>query len=200
MPYYAWYIQDDFKVSRKLTLNIGLRYELSVPKQERNQQNSNFSLSLANPAAGGLLGAMEFAGSGTGRSGKERFGETRKNGLGPRLGIAYQLTPKTVIRTGAAIYYQPTREDGNADKGIQGFAGWFYSPEDNLSTGISFLLKDGFNTFPSQIAANKPPVIDPTIQLYGTPFYYSAAAGRSPYFTDWQFSIERRITSSSVAA
>ena len=198
MPYYAGYIQDDFKVTRKLTVNIGLRYDLSIPKQETNYQNSNLNLSLANPAAGGLPGAMEFAGTGTGRSGKERFGETRKNGFGPRLGIAYQLTPKTVIRTGAAIYYQPTREDGNADKGIQGFAGWFYSPEDNLSTGISFLLKDGFNTFPSQIAANKPPVIDPTIQLYGTPFYYSAAAGRSPYFTDWQFSLERRITSSSV--
>ena len=198
MPYYAWYVQDDFKVTRKLTMNIGLRYDLSIPKQEVNFQNSNLNFSLANPAAGGLLGAMEFAGTGPGRSGKKRFGETRKNGFGPRLGIAYQLTPKTVIRSGAAIYYQPTREDGNADKGIQGFAGWFYSPEDNLSTGISFLLKDGFNTFSNQIAANKPPMIDPSIQLYGVPFYYSPAAGRSPYFTDWQFSIERRVTSSSV--
>ena len=42
----------------------------------------------------------------------EHFGATRMNALGPRLGIAYQLDAKTVIRTGGAVYYQPAREDG----------------------------------------------------------------------------------------
>ena len=51
----------------------------------------------------------------------DHFGETRLNAFGPRLGIAYQIDSKTVIRTGSAIYYQPSREDGNADNGIQGF-------------------------------------------------------------------------------
>ena len=119
-PYYAWYAQDDFKVSKKLTVNIGLRYEIPVPKQERHLHNSNFCPTCPNPAAGGLLGAMIFAGV---DGAPKRFGETKMNAWGPRLGIAYELDSKTVIRTGSAIYYQPIREDGNADNGIQGFGG-----------------------------------------------------------------------------
>src|SRR5262249_29748199 len=133
-PYYAWFVQDDFKITSKLTLNLGLRYDLSIPKEETNHKNSNFNPTLPNPGAGGLPGAMEFAGDGPGRSGKERFGETRQNAFGPRLGLAYQLTSRTVIRAGGAIYYQPSREDGNADNGIQGFAGGFGAPGNFLAT------------------------------------------------------------------
>ena len=199
-PYYAWYIQDDFKVTRKFTLNIGLRYEIPVPKGERNHNNSNFCPACPNAAAGGLPGAMIFAGTGTGRSGIDRFGETRKNAWGPRLGLAYQITSKTVIRTGGSIFYQPSREDGNADNGIQGFGGSYSATANTLSSGIAFLRKDGLSGAADQAAikANTPPLIDPTIQLYGTPFYYNPTAGRAPYFADWQFTIERSLGQAAV--
>ena len=197
-PYYGFFVQDDWKVTNKLTLNIGLRYELPIPKEESNFQNSNFNPHLPNPAAGGILGAMEFAGDGPGRSGKRRFGETRKNGFGPRFGIAYQLTSRTILRAGGAIYYQPTREDGNADNGIQGFAGGFGAPGNFLATGISYRLQEGFNTFKTLVDANRPPVIDPGIQLYGSPFYMFEKTGRAPYFTDWNFTIDHSFTKNSV--
>lgn len=197
-PYYAWYAQDDWKVSPKLTVNLGLRYDLNIPKTERARQTSQLSLTTPNPAAGGLPGAMIFAGTGTGRTGLDRFAETRENAFGPRLGIAYQLTPKTVIRAGSGIYYQPTREDGNADKGVQGFGGLFTSTPDNLAPGISFLTSQGFNTFAQAVQANKPPVINPAIQLFGTPNFYLPSAGRAPYFADWQFSVERSFLSDSI--
>ena len=73
----------------------------------------------------------------------ERFGLTRTNAFGPRLGVAYQLDAKTVIRAGGAIYYQPSREDGNADNGIQGFGGTFGATGNFLSNGISYLVKNG---------------------------------------------------------
>src|SRR5262245_24884107 len=142
-PYYAGYVQDDFKVNSKLTLNIGLRYDLPIPKEETHHKNSNFNPTLPNPGAGGIPGAMEFAGDGPGRSGKARFGETRKNAFGPRVGFAYQASPRTVVRAGGSIYYQPTREDGNADNGIQGFAGGFGAPGNFLATSISYGLRDG---------------------------------------------------------
>jgi len=197
-PYYAWFVQDDFKITSKLTLNLGLRYDLSIPKEETNHKNSNFDPTLPNPGAGGLPGAMEFAGDGPGRSGKERFGETRQNAFGPRLGLAYQLTSRTVIRAGGAIYYQPSREDGNADNGIQGFAGGFGAPGNFLATGVSYRLRDGFNTFSDLVQANKPPRIDPTIQLYGSPFYYFPKAGRAPYFMDYNLTVEHSFSSNTL--
>ncbi len=53
--------------------------------------------------------------------------DTRKNAFAPRLGFAYQLSSKTVIRGGGAIMWDIIREDGNADNGIQGFGGGFGS-------------------------------------------------------------------------
>ena len=114
----------------------------------------------------------------------ERFGLTRINALGPRLGFAYQLDSKTVIRAGGSIYYQPSREDGNADNGIQGFGGTFGAIGNALSSGISYLVKDGFTAFAPQIAALRPPIADAATLsanlINQTPFYYNPAAGRAP--------------------
>ncbi len=206
-PYYAWYAQDDIKLSPRFTLNIGLRYELPIPKQERNLHNSNFCPTCPNPDAGGLLGSMVYAGV---NGQPDRFGLTRKNAFGPRLGFAYQLTPKTVIRSGGSIYYQPAREDGNADNGTQGYAGTYSPPANFYSTGISMFAQNfapgnplyrqqAFLPYAASVAANLPVVADVNrIQLFGTPFWYLPSAGRTPYFGDWNLTIERRLTESSV--
>jgi hypothetical protein len=107
-----------------------------------------------------------------------------------------------VIRTGGAIYYQPTREDGNADNGTQGFGGTFGSIANARSNGVSYLVREGFTPFTTQINALRPPVADPATLsanlLQQTPFYYNPEAGRAPYFMDWQFTIERTLTGNSV--
>ena len=198
-PYYAWYVQDDFKITKRLTISAGLRYELPIPKQERNLKNSNFCPTCPNAAAGGLLGAMVYAGvDGSPKS----FGETRHNAFGPRLGLAYQLTSKTVLRAGSALYYQPSREDGNADNGIQGFGGTFGAVANNLSNGVSYLVKDGFLPFSTQVAALRPPIKEPAVLsgnlLNQAPFFYYSKAGRAPYFGDWNLTVERQITEGSV--
>ena len=198
-PYYAWYVQDDYKVSKKLTVNLGLRYEIPVPKQERHLHNSNFCPTCPNPAAGNLLGAVVYAGV---NGQPERFGETRMNAFGPRLGVAYQLTSKTVLRAGGSIYYQPAREDGNADNGIQGFGGTFGAIGSALSNGISYQVKNGFTSFQPQINALRPPIADPATLsanlLNQSPFYYNPTAGRVPYFGDWNFTVDQQVTKSSV--
>ncbi len=198
-PYYAWYVQDDYKVTRKFTLNIGLRYEIPVPKEERKLHNSNFCPTCPNAAAGGLPGAMVYAGV---NGQPSRFGETRMNAFGPRLGMAYQMDSKTVIRAGASIYYQPAREDGNADNGIQGFGGTFGAIANSLSNGVSYLTRNGFTSFATQIATLQPIIKDPAVLsanlLNQSPFYYNPKAGRTPYFGDWNFTIDRTLTKSSV--
>src|SRR5262249_17986302 len=197
-PYYAWYAQDDFKVSKRLTLNIGLRYEIPVPKEERHHHNSNFCPTCPNPTAGGIPGAMEFIGVGP-AAGIGHWGDTRLSAWGPRLGLAYQLDSKTVIRAGGSVYYQPTREDANADRGTQGFGGWFFSPTDYLGAGIALQLKNGFNEFGNLVQLNKPPVTNPGIAIFSNPFYYFPPAGRAPYFTDWQFTVEQSVSANSLA-
>ncbi|MEJ7607409.1 MAG: TonB-dependent receptor [Bryobacteraceae bacterium] len=113
--YYAGYIQDDYKVNSKLSLNLGLRYDLSRPRREAALQNSNFNPTIANPRAGNLPGALEFASEAIHSSGypEERFRSPR--------GFAYKLTDKTVVRGGGASC-GTSSEDGNADNGIRASA------------------------------------------------------------------------------
>jgi hypothetical protein len=107
----AFYFQDDWKLSQKLTVNLGLRYEWSTPYTERNNllQFSNFTgdSGIAVPinipglvnTSGNLPGTTIFPTSG------HRNIPVDRNNWAPRLGFAYTLNPKTVIRGGAGIYY-----------------------------------------------------------------------------------------------
>ncbi len=196
--YFAWYIQDDFKVNRKLTLNLGLRYDLPFARYEADNQLSNFNPSIPNAGAGGRLGALEFAGDGPGRTGSRRLQDTRLNGIGPRLGFAYQATSKTVIRGGGAIMYDSNREDNNADSGIQGFGGSFSAPGNYYSTGITYLFGKGFTQYGSLVDASRPPKVDSTLANNQSPQYKTAEAGRAGYFTDYNLTVEHSLTPSSI--
>lgn len=107
----AFYFQDDWKINTKLTLNLGLRYEWSSPYTERqnNIQFSNFQgdsgivVPIDVPSVlstnASLLGTTEFASSG------HRSVPADRNNWAPRVGFAYALTPNTVVRGGAGVYY-----------------------------------------------------------------------------------------------
>ncbi len=128
--YYAAYIQDDFKVSQKLTLNLGLRYDYEQPPVERfNRQNRGFAVNQANPlaaavrnasttdcpACANLPGGLLFAGVG----GQPRGAFVKdRNNFQPRIGAAFQLNEKTVLRGGYGLFYFPSAEYG----GTTGFS------------------------------------------------------------------------------
>ncbi len=103
----AFYFQDDWKVTPKLTLNLGLRYEWSTPYTERFNRvqfsdfNGDTGISIPGLAnvSGDLKGTTIFPTSGN------RNVPVDRNNWAPRLGFAYQLTPNTVLRGGAGIYY-----------------------------------------------------------------------------------------------
>jgi hypothetical protein len=128
--YYAAYIQDDYKVSQKLTLNLGFRYDYEQPPVERfNRQNRGFALGQANPlaaavrnasstdcpACANLNGGLLF----TAVNGQPRGAFKRDlNNFQPRIGVAYQLNEKTVLRGGYGLFYFPSAEYG----GTTGFS------------------------------------------------------------------------------
>ncbi len=191
--YHAGYIQDDFKLNNKLTLNLGLRYDYSIPRREAKLQNSNFNPSIPNPSAGNILGAMEFA-----SEKRPTLVETRKNAFAPRVGFAYQLNSKTVIRAGGAIMYDIIREDNNADSGIQGFGGGFGSIGNNLSNGIAFTQKNGLNDFKAFVEGQRPPQLNPGLGVNGSVNYKLGESGKPGYYADYNFTLEHSFTPSTL--
>ena len=98
------YAQDSWKVTRKLTLDYGLRWDLQQPLNELHDRMISFSPTTPNPTANGLLGAVIYAGNGAKRC-NCLFAPYYPYAIAPRLGLAYQLDPKTVLRGGFGISY-----------------------------------------------------------------------------------------------
>jgi hypothetical protein len=101
------FAQDSWKATRKLTIDYGLRYDFSTYLQDGNGYYLIFSPSTANPNAGGRPGAIIGEGSGGGRCNCS-YSKNYPFAFGPRVGLAYQITPKTVLRVGAGVSYYKT--------------------------------------------------------------------------------------------
>ena len=119
---FAAYVQDNWKVTNKLTVNLGLRYDLETPRTERYNRMSyidpNAPSPVVAPGFSNLTGAMKFVSP----ENRHNYGWD-KNNWGPRFGFAYEATPKTVVRGGYGIFYQITTR-GAAGVGAYGFAGF----------------------------------------------------------------------------
>ena len=118
---YAWYAQDDFKVSSRLTLNLGLRWNIWSPFTEVNNVMSFFNPTMTNPLVG-IPGALQFAGSGTDSCGCETPIKQHNINPGPRVGLAYQIAPTTVIRASYSIFYSHAGGVGGRTNGRQGLS------------------------------------------------------------------------------
>lgn len=97
-----FYGQDSFKISPKLTVNYGLRYEYQNPWTEANNDMSNYDVATGNILLAGRAGASDG------------LVQPRRNDISPRFGFAYSIGTKTVIRAGAAIFFTP-ENDGRED-------------------------------------------------------------------------------------
>jgi hypothetical protein len=113
--YYAGFFQDDWKVTSKLTLNFGLRYDIETGNQERyNRMVRGLDLNAASPIAGqvsglSLKGAVQFAGVG---GVPREIVEADKNNWQPRVGVAYKLRAKWVLRGGSGLSSIGSDENG----------------------------------------------------------------------------------------
>jgi hypothetical protein len=118
---FAMYAQDTYRFSSKLTLNYGLRYDIDLPAAEAFNRFSMVDPKLPNPDAGNLPGAYTYFGYGTGRNGKKRPQDIYYKAFGPRLGFAYSINDKTVVRGGYGIFYEALKEGSFADHDGLGF-------------------------------------------------------------------------------
>jgi len=190
--YAGAYVQDDWKITSRLTLNLGLRWEVETGTAESHDRLSYFDPNASNPIANGPKGALVFTGNGNPRT----IRATNWRDFGPRIGFAYRPFDKWVVRGGYGIFYLPlgleptltttpfnytlSADTLNAD----------YTPKTTLS-----------NPFPGGIP--KPnaatPLNDGSYRL-GTNANIVLRDQPAPYMQEWNFAVERQIARTTVVS
>ena len=206
---YGFFVQDNWKATSKLTLNLGVRYDVTLPRTDRHNRQNWFDPNAASPLNGGsvtfndpvtgnpvtlnLKGGEVFA-----SSGQRTNYVTDWNDIQPRFGFAYQFAPKMVVRGGYGIYY------GQSRAGV---------------TGVAPYGSQGFNQYTNVITANPVDHATPYAHL-NNPFpngliqpagsslgllndvgfdangpLRTPGANQTPYEQSWSLGIERQLPS-----
>jgi outer membrane receptor protein involved in Fe transport len=179
--YWAGYVQDNFKVTPKLTFNYGLRYDLYRPTVDAHNHLAWMDPAAPNPAIGGFPGTMVFA-TPQRRTGVDQF----MKGFAPRLGFAYRLGDKTVVRASYGIFWAAGGYV-RASRGlyIQGYNAFnaLNSPDGGLTP--AFVFQDGWpaDRFP------EPPYINPAFGFNSGVHILDREDARPPYLQNWTLNI-----------
>jgi hypothetical protein len=190
---FSFYGQDSYKVTPRLTLTYGLRYDLDLPARESHDRFSEVDPTLANPGAGGILGAYTYYGSGPGRNGKTRLQDTYKKAFGPRVGFAYSINDKTVLRGGYGIFYEPLKEGSFADQDALGF---FNIENLNVGNGAPFQIDNGF----PHIQPVSGPLTPEGQNGNGGVLLVPRNSGRPADIQSWNLDVQRQITKNLEAS
>jgi hypothetical protein len=187
------FIQDTWKITRKLTLDYGLRWDYSSYLKEQYGKLAQFAPSIPNAAAGGRLGAVEFEGDGAGRC-NCNFASAYPFAVGPRLGMAYQINQKTVLRAGWGIVYSGTGDANGATQGgltaPKPFSNpSFGTPALTLANGIP---PSSVLPFPNFDPNQYPQAGYATTQA--PPVWYDQNAARPARQMQWSVGIQRQIS------
>ncbi len=213
--YFAAFAQDDWTFNRRLTLNLGLRYEIDFPNTERFNRLTNFrpeaTFPVANitavfPASTGLGTRQlalrgQFTPVGRGQFTNNEQQDRDLNNWGPRVGMAFKLNDKTVLRGGGGIFYSSISGGGltNATYAIVGDTG---------ATTFIASLNNGLTPNPGANLSNPFPtgITQPaTIQLDGLLGYgQSGIPARlrethQPYISQWNLSVQRELPGRLIA-
>ncbi|HVW84555.1 MAG TPA: TonB-dependent receptor [Bryobacteraceae bacterium] len=193
--YYGFYAQDDWKITRKLTINLGLRYDFDVPRTERYNRYSWFDFNAPSPLAGKVPGYPDL-------KGQFKFADanTRSpidgdyNNFQPRFGFAYALDDKTAIRGGYGIFYTVSRAT------IKGHTGSAFStdstPEFSRDGGLTEYASLS-NPYPNGLTL-------PPGNSLGAATFLGLGVGTetrpdaNPQYQSWNFSVQRQLPGSSV--
>jgi len=180
---HSMYFQDDFRVTNKLTLNVGLRYEFASPLYERDNNYSNFD-----PATN----SMDKATSGS-LFNRGLVHPDHKD-FGPRIGLAYSIDPKTVLRGGYGITYTFFNRPGSAQEGINAPQALFGVLSQTIPAGgpVPATFLTTMNSFSANIAS--PAAFNPV----NSNVVYTPPDSKWPRIQNWFFSVQRQLPKDTV--
>jgi hypothetical protein len=196
----SFYVQDDFKLTSKLTLNAGLRYDLMIPYTMSQNNNVFLNPTAPNPAANNLPGAATEYGNCTGCAGYNRLG-IHDLYFGPRLGFAYSVDRNTVIQGGYTITYLGYNGAYGQGEGLSGpinsmagLLGGSYTLNgtgSNVSAYGQWTNPDGTA---NPIPAVSPTPFSPGLGVAQTIYYLDHSKnGEAPVLQMWTLSVQRQI-------
>ena len=187
------YAQDSWKVTRRLTLDYGLRYDFQTYEKEQYGRMADASFATPNPTVGGLPGAIAYEGYGGGRC-NCALSHNYPYAFGPRFGLAYQVTPKTVIRAGFGVSYALLQSPSGSSYSVADF--YSFNAPGYGNTPLPLGLQGGnpypnltwpnFNVgkFPTPTNGTLPPQ---------TPFIFYDPEARPARTAQWSIGIQREV-------
>ena len=189
--FHGVYLQDDWKATRKLTLNLGLRWEVQRPVTERYNRQASFNYNAVNPISTDVgqnyLGELTFANS----SNRGLFSTNYKN-FAPRFGFAYQLMPKLVMRGGYGIFFPPSFRGTGPAPGFSSDTPYVFSNDGGLTPA---------NTLSTAYSGGLVPVVGSSLGgLTNVGFGVTAVSpSRKAYYDQqWTYGIQYAPTSNDV--
>jgi outer membrane receptor protein involved in Fe transport len=211
---YGFFAQDNWKVTPKLTLNLGLRYDVTLPRTDRYNRQNWFDANVTSPLNGGnvtftdpvtgqpatipLRGGEVFA-----SSSRRKNYATDWHDFQPRLGFAFQFVPKTVLRGGYGIYY------GQSRSGVTGVVPYGSAGFNQYTNVVTTFQSDGAtpylhlnNPFPNgliQPPGNSLGVMNDVGFDANGPLR-TPGANQTPYEQSWSLGIEREVPSNIVVS
>ncbi|HTR38742.1 MAG TPA: TonB-dependent receptor [Bryobacteraceae bacterium] len=185
--YQQWglFAQDSWKVRRNLTITYGARWDYATPYQEQYGRLGQLNGTLPNPSAGGALGAIQYASNCNCNFYKSAY----PFAIGPRVGVAYQITPKTVFRGGWGFTYQYVSNAAGAIVAIPGLY-----PLSGVNPYVNIATPGAIAT-PSWPTTN--PGAYPLPGTVGAPtgnFVPDGNENRPPRINQFSFSIQQEVT------
>lgn len=201
----AW-AADDYKVTPRLTLNLGVRYDVMKPYEEGDNYFTYLDINAPNPAAGGIRGALRFGGDYAPDAISCNCGQiinTYYGAIGPRVGFAYALNDKTAVRGGYGIMYSRSGAVGGRDgarigTGLTGINANAPIVSPNGSFIPALYWDNGIPAYA------RGPIYSETYQTgfngtgAGGAVVYGDPDSKPPRYQNWNLSIQRSLTNSLV--
>ena len=190
---FAPYVQDDIKVTPKLTVNLGLRWDIMLPFTETNNQIVYLNSTGANSAAGNLPGTAAKFGSGCAICSGVTRADIHFRHFGPRLGFAYAINGKTVVQAGYNIsYLNGGAYEYGTSKVAQSYGNLLQGSFTRNSTNGNTPGYGEWDNNPLPAPAAAP--LGPSTGIGNTINAFDPAnSGLAPYLQQWNINVQRQL-------